>query len=190
MKSFRRPSWRAFWRSTEGSSLVEFALLLPVLLIMLMGGVTIEEAGVVSHKVVATAHSLVNVTSQYTAVTTTDLTNILTASQLVMEPYPGQDARLIVSEVQIAAGSSVATVVWSQALNTTARAVGSSVSVPASDLSDDASTTTTYMIYGEVLYTFTPRVAASYLPTLHMQTNLFTTPRHSDSIPLQTDSSG
>lgn len=179
--------WPAFLRAEEGVAAVEFALIAPILLIMLIGGTALEEAVVVSHKVTAAAHSIADVTTQYSTVANTDLSVILSASTVVLEPYPTTSAKMVVSEVQVASGGGTGTVVWSQALNTGPRAIGSTVSIPAASASSDSDTT--YLILGEVTYNYTPRVANKFVPGITFYQSLFMVPRISTSIPL-TSSSG
>ncbi|NHN88499.1 TadE/TadG family type IV pilus assembly protein [Acetobacter conturbans] len=195
-RSVFRKRWAHFRACRDGVAAIEFALLTPILIVMIIGGATVEEAIVVSRKVTAAAHTLANVTTQYTSVSTDDLSLVLSASTLVLEPYPSTPAKLIVSELSVTSDGT-GTVVWSNAVNTTARAVGSTISVPAtavssssSDSSSSSSTTstTTYLIYGEVTYDYTPRMANAYISGIQFSESLFMVPRRSDSIPLTTSS--
>ncbi|WP_338422104.1 TadE/TadG family type IV pilus assembly protein [Acetobacter sicerae] len=176
-----------FLRAREGVAAVEFALMAPILLIMLIGGTALEEAVVVSRKVTAASHSLADVTTQYTTVAETDLALVLQASTLVLEPYPSASAKMTVSEIMVASGGGSGTVVWSQALNTDPRAVGSSVSIPSG--STTATSSGTYLILGEVSYNYTPRVANNIVPGITFYQSLFMVPRRSTSIPLESSSS-
>ncbi|MFT8718623.1 pilus assembly protein [Acetobacter sp.] len=187
-------SWKRLRDCQQGVVLVEFALMLPFLLMLLIGGTAIEEAVIVSRKVTGAVHTLANVTTQYTSVADEDLSLILSASTLVIEPYPTANAQLIVSELSVTSGGT-GTVVWSRALNATPRAVGSTVNVSSSavsgsssDSSSSSTTTTTYLIYGEVIYNYTPRIASSYISPIQFYNSLFMVPRRSTSIPLTTSS--
>lgn len=176
-----------FLRAREGVAALEFALMAPILLIMLIGGTALEEAVVVSRKVTAAAHAIADVTTQYTSVATTDLSLVLQASTLVLEPYPSTTAKMTVSEIMVPPNGGSGTVVWSQALNTDPRGVGSTVSIPAG--STTSTSDNTYLILGEISYNYTPRVANNIVPGITFYQSLFMVPRRSTSIPLGSSSS-
>ncbi|MCH4090686.1 TadE/TadG family type IV pilus assembly protein [Acetobacter sp.] len=179
-------SFHAFLRAREGVAAVEFALITPILLIMLIGGTALEEAVVVSRKVTGAAHALADVTTQYTSVADSDLTLALQASTLVLEPYPSSSAKMTVSEIMVASNGQSGTVVWSRALNTDPRTVGASVAIPAG--STTSTSGGTYLILGEISYNYTPRVANNIVPGITFYQSLFMVPRRSTSIPLGSSS--
>ena len=70
-----------------------------------------------------------------------------------------------------------ATVAWSDALNGTPRAVGSTVTVP-----DALNTPNSSLIWSEVQYTYTPTIGYVLTGTLNLKDQLYMRPRLSDSV--------
>ncbi|MBV1836460.1 pilus assembly protein [Acetobacter estunensis] len=186
MESKRHGLLCRLWRCQRGAAAIEFALLLPVLVMMLVGGITLEDAVIVSRKVTAAARTLANVTTQYTTMAESDVSLVLSASKLVLEPYSTTPAGMVVSELSVTSAGT-GTVVWSRASGTaTARATGSTVTVPT----DSSTASTSYLIYAEVSYAYVPSLASAFMSkNLTLSEKLFMVPRRSTSIPL-TSSSG
>ena len=68
--------------------------------------------------------------SQVSSIGNADMTNVLNAASAVMAPFPTSNLKVTVSSVKIDA-TGKATVDWSDTLNGTARAKGSTVTLPA-----------------------------------------------------------
>ncbi|NHO19355.1 pilus assembly protein [Acetobacter oeni] len=168
----------------SGVSAIEFALIAPLLISLFICGAEIEDAVIVLRKVTDMSHTVANLTTQYETMTTDDASLVLAATLLVMNPYSTSTAELIVSEISVGSGGT-GTVVWSCGLNRTPRALNSTVTVPSTTNSD----TTSYLIYGESWYTYTPVVISTVIPgfaipDLPMYESLYMVPRQSTSIPL------
>jgi len=162
-------------RDRRGTAAEEFVIILPMALILLTGAVTYGDAISIDRKVTLTAHTITDLTTQYSIITTAQLTALLTAATAIIAPYAAANITVTVSEVQTNA-SSVATITWSQSTGT-ARTVGSTVTLPASLTTANA----TY-IWGEATYVYTPTVGYQVTGpiTLHQQT--YMAPRLSTSI--------
>jgi Flp pilus assembly protein TadG len=93
-------SIRQFKHSQAGAAFVEFALSLPVLLVLLMGVVEITRYILIVQKVEKAAMIVSDVSAQGSTISTTDLNNIVTAASQVMQPYGfGANGFVIVSSV-------------------------------------------------------------------------------------------
>ena len=110
----------------RGVSAVEFAVLLPVMVTLYLGSVEASQGIAADRKVELTAHALADLTSQYTNITNTDMSNILNAGSAIIAPYAAGNLHEVVSEIAIDA-QGMATVVWSDTLNGTALTVGQTV---------------------------------------------------------------
>jgi len=174
-----------FLRADEGLSAVEFALLLPVMLIFYLGGVQVSMAVSTYRLVNLTANTATNLVAQYTTISKTAQTpDILSAATQVMypvqanDPNVGKNVQVVISLISID-NSGKATVAWSQTLNGTARATGSSVTVPSSmDIAN------TNILLGETSYAFTAPVDFLKLGTINLSSSLFMVPRASTTINL------
>ena len=76
--------WRRLRRDTRGVAAVEFALVVPIVIVVYALGFELAQASTVYRKLTDTTVQLANVTSQYTTTACPDLTNIFGASKQVM----------------------------------------------------------------------------------------------------------
>jgi Flp pilus assembly protein TadG len=174
-----KSQYRRFVASTRAVAAIEFAMVLPVLLLAFLGTVDAGRAIAVYMKVHSATYVLASITNQYQQVQTTDLQTVTGATSVVMSPYPSGPAVVTVSQVKIDSKNN-ATVSWSYSLNGTARAQNSSVTVPANILTaigSPPSGTFSYLIFSEVSYTYTPMFGYFITGTLTLSDNLFVTPR-------------
>ena len=104
-----------FAADRRGSSAVEFALLLPLMLIMYFGSIQITDAISADRQVTLVASTVAEITSQYITVSSTDVSNILAAASSVLTPFPLANAQVTLSSVLIDANADANTVaanVW------------------------------------------------------------------------------
>ena len=114
----------------RGVSAVEFAMLLPLMLTLYLGAVEVSQGIGADRKVTLTARTVADLVSQVSSINNADMTNALNAATAVMAPFPTGNLKVTVSSVTIDA-TGKATVDWSDTLNGTARAKGSTVTLPA-----------------------------------------------------------
>jgi Flp pilus assembly protein TadG len=170
---------RSYSRLTSdcrGVSAVEFAMLLPVMLTLFLGSVEASQGIAADRKVELTAHTLADLSSQYTDITNAEMTNILNAGSAIIAPYAAANLKEVVSEIAIDAQGN-ATVVWSDTLNGTALAVGTIVTVPSS-----LATPNTYLVLAQVQYSYNPTYGYVLTGTLTLSDQSFMRPRESASI--------
>jgi Flp pilus assembly protein TadG len=143
---------------TSGIAAVEFAMLLPLMLMIFFGTIQISMAVAVDRKVSLTARTLSDLISQAlagTAVTSTDFTNAFGIMTAILSPYPNpavnSPLKAIISQIYIDPTTLVAKVVWSQASNATAHNYKDVVSVPGA-----LQIAGTYLIMSEVTYNYQP----------------------------------
>ena len=180
--------YRRFIASTRGVAAIEFAMILPVLLILLLATFDAGNAIAVYMKVRAATYILGAITNQYSTsvpITAADMTAVTGATSQVLAPYSGTPA-VVISQLSISAGGkATATVDWSATLNGTALTKGSSVTLP----STIASSTTTcrvypcYLIFAQVSYTYTPVFGYFATGGITFSDSVYVTPRSSNCIP-------
>jgi Flp pilus assembly protein TadG len=171
-------SWR-WLRDTRGVAAVEFALVVPMVIIVYAGGFEIAQAATLYRKVTDTTVQLANVTSQYTTVADPDLNTILGASAEIMEPYSTGPLTIVLSEVGTDASSN-AKVVWSRGYPVACNnlATGSVVTMPAGLASPNS-----YYILVQTNYTYTTSIGSAFVSNIPMHDQVFMIPRESASIP-------
>jgi Flp pilus assembly protein TadG len=173
-------SWRDLLRHTGGVAAIEFALVVPLVIIVYAGGFEIVQAATVNRKLTDTTVQLANVTTQYTAVAATpDLANIFAASAQIMAPYPTSSLTIVVTEVQTDK-NSIGTVAWSQGypVASSCLAKNSVVALPTGFASPNS-----YYILVQTTYSYAPTIGSAFVHTIPMSDQIFMVPRQSTSIP-------
>lgn len=175
---------RRFAGDDGGVSAVEFALLLPVMLTLYLGGVEVTQAVSIDRKVTLVSHTVADLVAQAATVSTTDLTNILAASSAVLAPYSSSSLKVTVSSV-VVDKSKKATIDWSSTLNGTARTKGTDVSslIPSALLAPCATATTACtLIWGEASYSYKPTIGYVITGTLPLSDQIFMKPRMTNQV--------
>jgi Flp pilus assembly protein TadG len=104
--------------SQRGVSAIEFALIAPLMVLMLFGAAEISFAVTVDRKTTLAASTLGDLSAQTDLVSCAELNQIGAVTRLVFEPYSGNNATLVVANLMLVGG--VAKVEWSKFLRTDA----------------------------------------------------------------------
>ena len=88
-------------RDRSGIAATEFAVIVPVMLVMFFGTVEFSSGVAVDRKVTLMARTLSDLTSQSTAVSDTDLTGFFAASKGIMTPYSSTPTQSTISELYV-----------------------------------------------------------------------------------------
>src|ERR1700709_2412602 len=99
------------------------------MLVLFFGTVEFSSGVAVDRKVTLMARTLSDLTSQSTAVATTDLDNFRAASNGIMTPYSSTPTKTTITELYVDKTTLVAKVVWSY--GSAARTAGNTFAVPA-----------------------------------------------------------
>jgi Flp pilus assembly protein TadG len=104
---------RKLWRDKSGVAAIEFALLLPMLVALLIGSLEVTFKIWSTQKAEKLAVTLSDVVAQSTAVTKSDLTKLAGAVDKIMDPFPfGANGKIFISSVYRQEGEAVAKVNW------------------------------------------------------------------------------
>lgn len=160
----------------RGASAVEFAMVLPLMVALYFGAVELSEGIGISRKVSLTARTVADLVARVSSINNAGMTDVLNASTAVMAPYSTTPLRITVSSVKIDANGR-ATIDWSDTRNGTARAVGSTVTLPGALVIPNTS-----LIWSEVQYDYRPAVGYVITGTLTLKDQLFMSPRVSSSV--------
>lgn len=163
----------------RGVAAVEFAIIVPFMLTLYIGGIELGDAMAIQVKVTDTTHIVADLTTQNTSINNTTMSNILNASSATIAPYSSSNIVVTLSEVSTNS-SGVATVTWSDSLNGTARTVGQTMTLPSS--LTGAAYNNISLILGEVTYAYTPNLGGAITGTVRLSDSYYLFPRNSTSI--------
>jgi Flp pilus assembly protein TadG len=157
---------------TRGIAAIEFAMVVPLMLVLFFGTVEFSSGVAVDRKVTLMARTLSDLTSQNISVTTTQLNNIFNASTGIMAPYPSSEVNARIVELYIDP-NLVVRQIWT-ATSGTAAPTGT-VTVPTA-----LKIAGTYLIFSEVSYTYKPAVGYVMAKSgIKLSDFTFTRPRQS-----------
>ena len=173
-----RAIWACCRQGQAGSVAVEFAVVVPVLLTIYLGGVDATEALTTYRKLGETTVELANVAAQYNSMSASDVSTVMNASAQIMEPYASASLQITLSEISTDANNNPS-VVWSQAFHGgAALQAGANVSLPAG-----LATANTYYILVQTTYPFQPITGFTFTKPITMSNRVVMLPRQSPSIP-------
>ena len=182
---------RKFSADTDAVAATEFAIIVPFMLVLYLGGVELADGMAINVKVSATAHSIADMVTQNTQLSTSQMQNILTGATTIIAPYPVNNSSgaailsVTVSEVSSDANGNL-TLQWSLSYNGTSFGPGRSslaastspayaaLSVPTSlngtvgnannpnNQNDQVS-----FIVSEVSYAYTPNLGSTFAGTIN-----------------------
>jgi len=142
----------ALRRNNSGLAAIEFAMIIPLMAMLLVGTNEFAAGVAVDRKVTLMARTLSDLTSQNTSVDDDKLTNFFNASKAIMTPYSATPVQGTITELFINPSTLKARVQWSK--GTEAHAPGDIIEIPEALKVGD-----TYLIYSEVKYKYQPSVA-------------------------------
>ncbi|ACE99358.1 conserved hypothetical protein [Rhodopseudomonas palustris TIE-1] len=190
---------RSLQADVDAVAATEFAIVVPFLLLLFIGGVELANGMAISVKVSATAHSVADMVTQNTSLSTTSMQNILTGATATIAPYSVNDSSgkslltVTVSEVSSDANGNL-TLQWSRSFNGATFGSGrtslSGLTVPTSlngtvgnasnpnNQNDQVS-----FIVGEVSYAYTPNLGFTISGTVNLTDTVWMFPRCSTDSP-------
>jgi Flp pilus assembly protein TadG len=179
--SARKPSdlfsrLRDFAHGQDGMAAVEFAVILPFMLVAYLGGVEIGDGVAINRKVAITTRAVADLATRYTTIHNADSATILGAAATIIAPYAPGPLAVTVSQVSVD-NQGNATISWSDTLNGTAHTVGTAVTLPGT-----LNTPNSNYIWGQVTYAYTPTLGYVMSGTYNLSDQIFMSPRESASV--------
>jgi Flp pilus assembly protein TadG len=180
-------------RDRRGLAAVEFALIVPLMLMMFFGVVEFSSGVAVDRKVTLVSRTLSDLTSQapsavpqaiYAIVTDNYLQNVFSASISIFQPYSATPTNATVSEIYIDVNGK-ATIQWSEAATISSDTATQATLATSLHKPGDVVTTSvpptlltphTYLIWSEVSYLYTPTVGYQ-MAAVTLRDVAFTRPR-------------
>lgn len=163
-----------FSSDKRGVSAVEFAIILPFMAILYLGGTAVTQGIIVKRKVVLVTHTVGDLVARDNSLTNAEVTAIFDAAKAVFAPYRWNTnlLKIKVTSVRVNAAGT-ATVAWSEAFQDTARTPNSTITLPPG-----LNVANTTIIWTEVAYSFTPTIGGSFTGgAVPMKDHLYIRPR-------------
>lgn len=169
-----RRSVESLLRDCSGVAAVEFAVIVPMMLVMFFGTVEVSSGVAVDRKVTLVARALADLTSQSITVADSDMTNFFAASYAILTPYSSTPTKATISELYVDPTTLQARVQWSK--GSAPRATSSIVNIPTT-----LATGGTYLIFSEVSYLYTPTIGY-VMGSVTLSDVAYTRPRQSTCV--------
>jgi len=167
---------RRFARDRDGVSAVEFAIVLPIMLTLYLGGIEVGDGMAIKFKATMAARTVTDLASQFVSIDNATMSNILGAASTVATPYSASSMVVTLTELTVnSSGKGV--VQWSDSLHGTARTVGATMTMPT-----NLQTSGITVLYGEVTYPYTPSMGYVLTGTISIYQQMYFYPRLSSSI--------
>ena len=163
MKSIRKTWYRARLAVTalandgNGVAAIEFAMLLPIMLMLFFGTVIFSSGIAADRKVTLMARTFSDLVSQNYAVTGTQLQNFFNADTAIMTPYDSTPTTAIITELYIDPTTLTPKVIWSLGYAASgAPPAGHPQSYVVPHFPTSLAVSGTYLIFSEIGYSFAP----------------------------------
>lgn len=160
-------------RHDGGMAAVEFALILPILVVLWIGGVEVTQALSVDRRLNNLAAAVGDLVARSKIVTYGDVDSIFDIAPGAMFPYSQTGLQMRVTAVNMSSAGN-ATAAWSRAEGTTAYAANAAMNslVPATLRVPD-----TQIIMAEIFYTYSPAVGYVITGDLDLDDRMYFVPR-------------
>ncbi|MEQ9639738.1 MAG: pilus assembly protein [Alphaproteobacteria bacterium] len=125
-----------FLKRRDGIAAAEFAIILPVLILILFGTAEIGNALLIDRKVTRATQVIADLVAQEEIVSTSQLDDIMQAADEIMRPFPTQ-SQIVLSSVWREAGESTTKIAWSVTKRGSAYPTGTTYSLPSIVLEEE-----------------------------------------------------
>ena len=160
-----------FWRCGRAAVASEFALILPLGIMLLVGTSEVGTALLVDRKVTRATHVGADLVAQVTAVSTSDLNDVFDAMEAIMQPFPG-GAHLTITSVYHNPDTNAVAVDWSVSRNGGSNSGSYSLPPGLTERGDS-------VIVAEVNYEYVPLFNDFILGTITLSDVAYLKPRRS-----------
>ncbi len=181
--SVKEKRLQKFLRNELGMAVSEFALVLPILVMLFFGAIDVTRYILIVQKTEKLAHSVADVTAQSATITQATLNNVFAAAGDIMSPYTmGANGHIIVSSIYKPPGTGTGNqprISWRYegggTLSATSQlgAVGAAPTLPISFTFADREN----LIAAEVYYRFSPVLPNVWFSTTTIYRSAYYTPR-------------
>jgi Flp pilus assembly protein TadG len=167
-----------FARATGGLAALEFAIMMPVMLILLFGSIDLLDMLHANRRTQNTAASLSDVIARDTEVSNAEIAGLWAATEVLMYPNNGADVQVRVTSIRIV-NSSRAEVVWSEGRGMTALNPGFVITTLPPQMMQPGSS----VIWTETLFPYQSPIGFLTSGSVNLRHNAYRRSRLVDPIP-------
>ena len=182
MKRSRPAKWmtrfnpvRMLYDST-GLAAVEFALIVPLMLLFYLGSFEATNMLTANRRVTAVAYTAADLAAQATSISDADMADIFSASSTILSPFPVSPLTVRITSV-VANASNSPRVAWSDGFQTTPLAEGSTVTLPPGLVTPGTS-----VIMTEVTYGYGSPLSSAVTETVNFSETAYLKPRRAITV--------
>jgi Flp pilus assembly protein TadG len=173
---------RRFRKEKGGLAAVEFALIAPVMVTLLLGTVELCNALECHQKVTMLASTGADLVAQSTSVSASDMSNIFSAVNAIVYPFATSNAQIVISSI-VSDGAGNGTVAWSEAQNTAPLTVNQTMTVPSGLMpATQCAAGACSVILAQVTYSYSSPMGSFILGTVPMSDIFYARPRRSATV--------
>jgi Flp pilus assembly protein TadG len=171
-----------FRREESGVAAIEFAMIVPIMIMLFFGSVEFSQALTVDRRVTQVASSTADLIAQTDKITNSQITDLMNIVTTLLRPYPTAPLNVQIKSIKRVDQNPPVTV-WSCTHangSTSCSAAGSTpASMPAGLIDNPTSGGTSSVIYAEVSYTFTPTIGQFLTSGVSLNEKFYLKPRKS-----------
>ncbi len=146
-------------RDRRGIAAVEFALILPIMVILLIGMVEINAALTLDRKLSQAASSISDLVAQESKLTNANLADVMEIAESIFSPYPTDGVAIVVAGVLMEEDNQPK-VQWSEGLHTAKWVNGATPPIPLP--AELIKTKDTFLVVAHATYTYQPTFVALF----------------------------
>lgn len=180
-------NWLSFLGNRHGIAAVEFALILPLMLILMIGSAETTEGLNYKRKLNQVAIAVADLVAQAESITKNEIADVMYASGLIMSPFSTANVKVIVANIEFNAKGE-AKVVWS--INESGGTPWTKGGTPPITIPSGLNNPGTTIIVGKTNGTYIPtfaELAQNMMPratSISMEGIYFLRPRFTESVTL------
>jgi len=165
----------AFIACKKAIAAMEFALILPVGILLLLGITELSTAMLIDRKITRATHIGADLVAQETSMTEAKVTDLFTAMEAILEPFP-TDAHMRVTSVWLNPATDTTEVEWSRARNGAADAGG--YTLPDGLIFQDGGS----VIVAHIVYNYSPLFDDFILGNITLEDKSYLKPRRTAKV--------
>lgn len=172
---------RRFAVAREAAAAVEFALIVPVMLVLYAGSIELSDLINVDRRVTVIAGTVGDLVARMDGdIYDNELTDYFTAAEEIITPYSTTGLKQLITCVKVNAAGTTATVQWSKGSGgATEKTNGATLTLPAAilNISKDK-----YVIVSETAYSYKPLMGIVFQTAVSLYRQNFHLPRFGDNV--------